>query len=183
MSEALSTTEKELGGLNVIFNNAGIAGSDQGWDRTIAVNLTGVYHGLFYGAPYLAARGGGAIINTASVAGLVGLTGPASTEELQPGAGSYVAAKHGVAGLTKQYAVTFGAQGVRVNAVAPATTRTPRVMHMLEGNAGIASVTGRQMLGIVEPEEIALMALYLASDEARRTTGQIFPVDSGVTIS
>ncbi|MCA9853856.1 MAG: SDR family NAD(P)-dependent oxidoreductase, partial [Dehalococcoidia bacterium] len=92
--------------LNIIYNNAGVGGGF-GWDRTIAVNLSGVYYGLLHGAPFLAERGGGAIINTASVAGLVGLVGVQPIELGQPlpeGAGAYVAAKHGVSGLTKQFA-------------------------------------------------------------------------------
>ncbi|MCZ6888642.1 MAG: SDR family NAD(P)-dependent oxidoreductase, partial [Gammaproteobacteria bacterium] len=72
---SLQTTADALGGLDIIFNNAGVGGAGHGWDGTIAVNLSGVYYGLFHGAPYLADRGGGVIINTASVAGLVGLTG------------------------------------------------------------------------------------------------------------
>ncbi|MGI9328378.1 MAG: SDR family NAD(P)-dependent oxidoreductase, partial [Pseudomonadales bacterium] len=101
---SLNITVAQLGGLDVIFNNAGVGGAGIGWDQTIAVNLSGVYYGLFHGAPFLAAQGGGVIINTASVAGLVGLTGPTVTDELDEGVGAYVAAKHGVAGLTKQYA-------------------------------------------------------------------------------
>ena len=121
---ALTGTVEALGGLDIVFNNAGIGGS-QGWDTTIAVNLSGVYYGLFHGATFLAGRGGGVVISTASIAGLVGLSGPerGNNEPLAPGAGAYVAAKHGVSGLTRQYAVTFGRQGVRVNAVAPGLHR------------------------------------------------------------
>ena len=173
---------ESFGGLDVLYNNAGgstlydgpvtEAPVEEFW-RAISLDLFGTFLCSKFGIPHLVASGGGSIINTASNVALMGF----------PGRDCYTAAKGGVAAITRSMAVEYAARGVRVNAVAPATTRTARVMRMLENNAGIASVTGRQMLGIVEPEEIAYMALYLASDESRRTTGQILPVDSGVTIS
>jgi NAD(P)-dependent dehydrogenase (short-subunit alcohol dehydrogenase family) len=179
---ALDETVSELGGLDVIFNNAGIGGAGYSWDQTVAVNLTGVYNGLFHGAPYLAARGGGAIINTASVAGLVGLTGPAPADELQPGAGAYVAAKHGVVGLTKQYAVTFGAQGVRVNAIAPGYIVTPMTEPSRDIEGGVAYLESLHPMGRMgQPEEVAAAAAFLASDDASFITGVVLPVDGGYT--
>jgi NAD(P)-dependent dehydrogenase (short-subunit alcohol dehydrogenase family) len=179
---ALETTAKELGGLNVIFNNAGVGGGYT-WDQTIAVNLSGVYYGLFHGAPFLAERGGGAIINTASVAGLVGLVGAQPpTPELQPGAGAYVAAKHGVSGLTKQFAVTFGPRGVRVNAIAPGYIYTPMTAQIREMEGAerfLASLHPMARLG--QPEEIAAAAAFLASDDASFITGVVLPVDGGYT--
>ena len=114
VKEVLAVTTTMFNGLDrldILFNNAGVGGGED-WERTIAVNLSGVHYGLFHGAPFLAERGGGSIVSTASVAGLVGLTGmtPLGNEPLPPGAGAYVAAKHGVAGLTRQYAITFGPQ-------------------------------------------------------------------------
>ena len=179
---ALTTTAGELGGLDVIFNNAGIGGVAFGWDKTIAVNLSGVYYGLFHGAQFLADNGGGAIINTASVAGLVGLTGPAPAEELPEGAGAYVAAKHGVAGLTKQYAVTFGPRGVRVNAIAPGYIVTPMTEPAREIDGGVAYLESLHPIGrLGQPEEIAAAAAFLASDDASFITGVILPVDGGYT--
>lgn len=179
---ALDTTAKEFGGLHVIFNNAGIGGAAFGWDQTIAVNLSGVYYGLFHGAPFLAEQGGGAIINTASVAGLVGLTGLATTDELPAGAGAYVAAKHGVAGLTKQYAVTFGPRGVRVNAIAPGYIVTPMTEPVREIDGGVAYLESLHPIGrLGKPEEIAAAAAFLASDEASFITGIVLPVDGGYT--
>ncbi len=179
---SLATTEKELGALHVIFNNAGIGGGGFGWDQTIAVNLTGVYYGLFYGAPFLAARGGGAIINTASVAGLVGLTGLATMDELPAGAGAYVAAKHGVVGLTKQYAVTFGPRNVRVNAIAPGYIVTPMTEPAREIEGAIAHLESLHPMGRLGlPEEIAAAAEFLASDDASFITGVVLPVDGGYT--
>ncbi len=181
---ALQTTVDELGGLDVIFNNAGIGGAGNGWDKTIAINLSGVYHGLFHGAPFLAAHGCGSIINTASIAGLVGLTGnpPAEQADLQPGAGAYVAAKHGVAGLTKQYAVTFGMHGVRVNAIAPGYIETPMTVLVREDEDVQRYIESLHPMGrLGQPEEIAAAAVFLASDEASFITGVVLPVDGGYT--
>jgi NAD(P)-dependent dehydrogenase (short-subunit alcohol dehydrogenase family) len=179
---ALDGTVSELGGLDIIFNNAGIGGGGYGWDQTIAVNLTGVYYGLFHGAPFLAARGGGVIINTASVAGLVGLTGPVRMDALQPGAGAYVAAKHGVVGLTRQYAVTFGTRGVRVNAIAPGYIVTPMTEPSREVEGGVEYLESLHPMGrIGQPEEVAAAAAFLASDDASFITGVVLPVDGGYT--
>jgi NAD(P)-dependent dehydrogenase (short-subunit alcohol dehydrogenase family) len=178
---SLAQTVTELGGLDVIFNNAGIGGGG-GWDQTIAVNLTGVYNGLFHGAPFLAGRGGGAIINTASVAGLVGLTGLTVADELPAGAGAYVAAKHGVAGLTKQYAVTFGPRNVRVNAIAPGYIVTPMTESVRGIDGGVSYLESLHPIGRLGlPEEIAAAAVFLASDDASFITGVVLPVDGGYT--
>ncbi len=182
---ALARTVDELGGLDAIMNNAGVGGGF-GWDRTVAVNLSGVYYGLLHGAELLAQRGGGAIVNTASVAGLVGLVGAqaaaAAEAPLAPGAGAYVAAKHGVVGLTRQFALHFARRGVRVNAICPGYIDTPMI-------AGITGVdAGRQFLESLHPmgrlgraEEIAAAAAFLASDDASFITGVALPVDGGYT--
>ncbi len=181
---ALDRTVNELGGLDILFNNAGIGGAEYDWDRTIAVNLTGVYHGLFHGAPFLAARGGGTIINTASVAGLVGLAGPSMVDPMEMGAGvgAYVASKHGVSGLTRQYAISFARHGVRVNAIAPGYIETPMTAmarEVEEVGQGIADMHPMGRFG--QPEEIAAAAAFLASDDASFITGIVLPVDGGYT--
>jgi NAD(P)-dependent dehydrogenase (short-subunit alcohol dehydrogenase family) len=182
VAAALTTTVTELGGLDIIFNNAGVGGAGFGWDTTIAVNLTGVYHGLFHGAPFLADLGGGVIINTASVAGLVGLTGVSQTEDLPVGAGAYVAAKHGVVGLTKQYAVTFGPRGVRVNAIAPGYIETPMTAPARDIEGAVTYLESLHPMGrLGQPEEIAAAAAFLASDDASFITGVVLPVDGGYT--
>lgn len=185
---ALESTASEFGGLQVMFNNAGVGGGDLTWDTVISVNLKGVADALFHGAPFIADQGGGAIINTSSIAGLVGLVGAPPAEEdqvnleLQPGAGAYVASKHGVAGLTKQYAIAFGAMGVRVNAISPGYIETPMTAEMRETTEGEEFLVSLHPMGrLGQPEEIAAAAAFLASDEASFVNGIIMPVDGGYT--
>jgi len=185
---ALESTTSEFGSLQVMFNNAGVGGGELDWDTVISVNLKGVADALFHGAPFLADQGGGAIINTSSVAGLVGLVGAPPTEEdevnleLQPGAGAYVASKHGVAGLTKQYAIAFGAMGVRVNAISPGYIETPMTADMRETPEGEEFLVSLHPMGrLGQPEEIAAVAAFLASDEASFVNGIVMPVDGGYT--
>ena len=182
VQDALAQTISVLGGLDVLMNNAGIGGRYT-WDQTIAVNLTGVYYGTFHGAALLAERGGGSIINTASIAGLAGLlSGQLQDEPMQEGAGAYVAAKHGVVGLTRQFAVTYGARGVRVNAVCPGYIHTPMTEQIREIEGAeeyIASLHPMGRLG--EPQEIAAAAAFLASDDASFVNGVALPVDGGYT--
>ena len=185
---ALTATVDQLGGLDILFNNAGIGGGGD-WDRTIAVNLSGVYYGLFHGAPFLAERGGGTIISTASIAGLVGLTGvadsdaiPPANEPLAPGAGAYVAAKHGVSGLTRQFAISFGRRNVRVNAVAPGYIETAMTAGLRENAEGQRFLESLHPLGrLGQPEEVAAAVTFLASEDASFISGIVLPVDGGYT--
>ena len=178
---ALEKTAKDLGRLDVLMNNAGI-GSGFSWDRIQQVNLSGVYYGLIHACPMMAAQGGGAIVNTASIAGLHGLVRQASFADDMPileGAASYVAAKHGVVGLTKQFAVAFGQKGVRVNAVCPGYIVTPMTEKSRagDGKAFLESIHPMGRLG--QPEEVAAVAAFLASDAASFVTGVAMPVDGG----
>ena len=95
----------------------------------------------------------------------------------------YTAAKGGVAALTRSMAVEFAPQRVRVNAIAPSATMTERVRKLVAGNAALTRLADAYLLGLIEPGDIANMALFLAFDESRMVTGQVYPVDSGVTIS
>jgi NAD(P)-dependent dehydrogenase (short-subunit alcohol dehydrogenase family) len=183
---ALEQTVKEFGGLHVVFNNAGIGGRLLGWDAVIDVNLSGVYYGTFHGCAMMAAGGGGSIINTASVAGLNGLVGYVPPEmegqPVLPGAGAYVAAKHGVIGLTRQFAVTYGKRGVRVNAIAPGYIHTPMTAMVRESPESEQFLTNLHPIGrLGQPEEIASAAAFLASDDASFITGVVLPVDGGYT--
>jgi NAD(P)-dependent dehydrogenase (short-subunit alcohol dehydrogenase family) len=183
---ALEKTVKEFGGLHIVFNNAGIGGRLLGWDAVIDVNLSGVYYGTFHGCAMMAASGGGSVINTASVAGLNGLVGYVTPEmegsPVLPGAGAYVAAKHGVIGLTRQFAVTYGKRGVRVNAIAPGYIHTPMTAMVRELPEAEQFLTDLHPIGrLGQPEEIASAAAFLASDDASFITGVVLPVDGGYT--
>lgn len=183
VENALDATIDALGSLDILYLNAGVGGG-VGWDQTVAVNLSGVYYGLFHGAQKMAERGGGSIISTASVAGLVGLVGRTTgqNEPPTPGAGAYVAAKHGVSGLTKQYAVSFGNRGVRVNAVAPGYIVTPMTANIREQEDGVPFLENLHPLGrLGQPEEIAAAVAFLASDDASFVNGVVLPVDGGYT--
>ncbi len=185
VSRALDATAEALGGFDILFNNAGVAAGNE-FDQTLAVNVKGVYYGLAHGARRLAETGGGAIVSTASIAGLRGLALPAG--EMPPGeigeepAVAYITSKHAVVGLTRQFAVLFAAQRVRVNAVAPGYVDTP--MTALIGEVPTLKQGFEQLhpMGrFGRPEEIAQAALFLASDRASFVTGAILPVDGGYT--
>lgn len=179
---AILAAVDRFGQLNILHNNAGgstaadgpvtDAPIDEFW-RAINLDLYGTFLGCRFGIPHLIAAGGGSVINMASNVALMGLAARTC----------YTAAKGGVAAITRSMAVDYAAHKVRVNAIAPATTRTPRVEKLLSNNPHVQNLTARQLFGICEPEDIAHMALYLASDESRVTTGQIMSVDGGVTIS
>jgi NAD(P)-dependent dehydrogenase (short-subunit alcohol dehydrogenase family) len=168
------------GQLNVAFNNAGVGGSgfpiadeeEIAWNRVIDVNLKGVFLSMKYEIPALLAAGGGAIVNTASVAGLVG----------ERGIGAYSASKHGVVGLTRTAALDYIDQGIRINAVCPGATRTRMLANWFQDPKVEAFVLSRHPIGRVgEPEEIARAVLFLASDDASFIVGHALAVDGGLT--
>lgn len=183
---ALISTERELGGLHVLFNNAGIGGTTTSWDDVIRINQQGVYNGLYYGCRMLAERGGGAVVNTASIAGLVALitpmTGDPKAPEMEYGSGAYQASKAAVIELTRQFAVAYATRGVRVNAVAPGYIVTPMTAMLREAPSWekyLISLHPMNRLG--QPDEIAAAAAFLASDDASFVTGITLPVDGGYT--
>jgi NAD(P)-dependent dehydrogenase (short-subunit alcohol dehydrogenase family) len=169
------------GRLDCAFNNAGIAGwqvdavgkktaewSEEAFDRMIAVNLKGVWLCMRYELPQMQTQGGGAIVNTASIAGLAGL----------PTSSAYVAAKHGVVGLTKTASIEYAEANIRVNAVCPGYIRTPMTEPgmRLRGEAILAQ-TPFKRLG--NPEEIAEMVVWLCSERASFVSGVAYNVDGG----
>lgn len=174
------TTVDTYGRLDVAFNNAGILPptgplleqSEEDWDRTIAVDLKGVFLSLKHEIAHMAAAGGGAIINTASIAGVIA----------DPGMAPYVAAKHGVVGLTKAAALDYASAGIRVNALAPGLVETPMTRGWLDDpEMREVVIAGSQLGRPARPEEIAGMVLYLASPLASFATGGVYVVDGGQT--
>ncbi len=178
---AIGQASAHFGGLHVLHNNAGgSTAADNSaveapvaefW-RVIRLDLFGTFLGCRFGIPAIMRSGGGAVINMASNLALMGIAGR----------DCYTAAKGGVAALTRSLAVEF-APTVRVNALAPSATMTDRVRRLAAGNAAIERLANSHLLGLIAPEDVADAAVFLASDQARRITGQVLPVDSGVTIS
>jgi NAD(P)-dependent dehydrogenase (short-subunit alcohol dehydrogenase family) len=179
-----STIEQAVqhyGGLHILHNNAGgstlrdsdvtDAPLDEFW-RVIKLDLFGTFLGCRFGIPAIIASGGGSVINMSSNVALMGV----------PGRDCYTAAKGAVSAITRSMAVEF-APKVRVNAIAPSATMTDRVKKLVAGNPALDKLANSHLLGLIEPEDIAWMALFLASDESSKVTGHIYPVDSGVIIS
>lgn len=177
-------TVKRLGKLNVLYNNAGIEGEAnltarftlEGWEKVIGINLRGVWLGMKYAIPHMINAGGGSIINTSSTAGLSGVKGGCA----------YAASKHGVIGLTKTAALEYGRRNIRVNAICPGPIATPlleriaafqKKKEVTVDTMGANTPVGRPGA----PDEIAKVALFLASDEASYANGGVFPIDGGQT--
>ena len=169
---AIQAAVDAFGRLDIMVNNAGVGRSD--WDTTLAINLSGVYYGCKHAAETMAAQGGGSIINLASVLGLVGV----GSSEVDP----YVAAKHGVVGLTRNFAITYAARGVRVNCLNPGCIETPMTREISENAAMRPHIERQTPMGRWgKPEEVAKAALFLASDDASFVTGAPLIVDGGWT--
>jgi NAD(P)-dependent dehydrogenase (short-subunit alcohol dehydrogenase family) len=168
---------RDFGALHVAVNNAGVAGRSaptgeypiDDWDRVIAINLAGVFYGMRYQIPAMLDSKGGAIVNVASILGQVGFANSPA----------YVAAKHGVVGLTRSAAIEYAARGVRVNAVGPAFIHTPLIEKNMTPEGRAALVAKHPIGRLGEPEEVAELVLWLASDKASFVTGSYHAVDGG----
>ena len=169
-----------FGGVDVLYNNAGgsstkdgpvtTAPLDEFW-HTINVDLYGTYLCCRFALPHMIAAKSGVVINTGSMVALIG----------RKNAHAYTASKGGVTALTRALAAEYGEHNIRVNAVAPGVTRSERVEERLSAGRIQQYVLDRHILGLPEPIDVARTALYLASDLSSRVTGQIVPVDSGMT--
>jgi NAD(P)-dependent dehydrogenase (short-subunit alcohol dehydrogenase family) len=180
MTELVRDTVSRFGGMHMAFNNAGVLppptpfhevlASDL--DKTINVDLKGVFYAMQAEIRHFLNSGGGAIVNTASVAGIVA----------DPAMSPYVAAKHAVVGLTKAVAIEYAQQGIRVNAIGPGFVATPMTQAWLESEEFKAAFFAQNISGrAAQPEEIAGTVLHLCSDAASFINGALFVIDGGQT--
>jgi 2-keto-3-deoxy-L-fuconate dehydrogenase len=177
-------TTAKYGRLDVFYANAGVVPGGTvlecevaDWDRTMAINARSVMLACKYAVPAMKASGGGSIVCTSSVAGLVGVKNRAA----------YSASKMAVVGLVKSVAIDFVAEGIRINAICPGTVDTPsleaRLRAMGDYESARAQFIARQPMGrLGQADEIAALALYLACDESRYMTGTIIPIDGGLSL-
>lgn len=177
-SEALvAAAVKAYGALHVAVNNAGIGGPlgpageypIDGWQKVININLSGVFYGVRYQVSAMLAAGGGSIVNIASILGKVGTKGSVA----------YVAAKHGVIGLTETAALEYADKNIRINSVGPGYITTPMLTKILDAAAMHALESLHPMGRLGTAEEVAELVLWLASDKASFVTGSYYNVDGG----
>ena len=181
VQELISRAVSTYGRLDCAYNNAGIEGymsgrlheyPEEAWDRLVDINIKGVWLCLKYEIPQMLEQGGGAIVNTASVAGLVG------SRLLS----AYVASKHAVVGLTKAAALEYAQDGIRVNAVCPGIIDTPMMDRLIAGRETDEDMHTRQPIGrLGTPDEVAETVAWLCSDAASLVTGIAMAVDGGLT--
>jgi len=180
---AMAATTEPWGGIDILCNNAAVQlhGRDARaheldedvWDRTYAINAKGVWLCSRAAIPYMLRRGGGSIVNIASPTGLVGCA---------PGYTAYSSSKAVVFGLTRVMAADYGADNIRVNAVVPGTTETPLIADLLADPGARVALTAKALLRrLGTPDDVAGLALFLASDDARYCTGGFYMVDGGLT--
>jgi len=182
VQRAIQAAVTHYGRIDVIFNNAGIEGEQtalhemtvDNWQRVTSVNGDGVFYVLKHGIEAMLETGGGSVINTSSTAGLT------AQDNISP----YTFTKAGIVGLTRSAAVEYAARGIRVNAIAPTVVMTPLVRRFIENATDPVEMRQRMesfnpIPGIVEPEDVAALVAFLASDDARWITGVTIPIDGG----
>lgn len=171
-------TVKAFGKLNIAVNNAGIGGPSvptgeyplDGWQKVIDINLSGVFYGMRYQLPEMVKAGSGSVVNIASILGQAGFENSVA----------YVASKHGVVGLTKTAGIDYAKKNVRVNAIGPGFIYTGLVNEQTMGKEGISFLEQKHPIGrLGKAQEVAELALFLASDKASFITASYYPVDGG----
>ena len=182
VEEAVKQTVAAFGGLDILYNNVGGSTMQDGtvltapfeeFRRKIDVDLFGTWLGCRYAIPEMIKRGGGSIINASSINALRG----------RPGRAAYTAAKGAITALTRSMAMDFAVHQIRVNAIAPGSTITERILQRRPGGQLSPEMAQRHILGALDPIDVAYAVLYFASDESRKTTGQVLAVDSGFTMT
>ncbi len=180
VDDLITAAVKTYGGLHFAFNNAGVLPAaalladvdEAAFDHVMAVDVKGVFLAMKYEIQHMLTAGGGAIVNNASIAGMIA----------EAGMSSYVAAKHAVIGLSKAAAVEYAAQGIRINALAPGVVETAMTSHWFADDHMRTYLMGNTPMGrAAKPEELAGMVVFLCSESAAFATGQVFVVDGGYT--
>ncbi len=174
--QLVEKTVEHYGKLDVACNNAGVGGeqnaiadmSIEGWDNVIDINLNSVFYCMKYEILEMLKSGGGTMVNMASILGNVGF----------PSAAGYVAAKHGLLGLTKNAALEYSAQGIRTNAIGPAFIETP-LLSEIDGQTKTFLIQQHPIGRMGKPEEVAELVLWLSSNKSSFVTGSYYPIDGG----
>jgi len=178
VERSIEATTREFGRLDILFNNAGgstpqdgrvtEAPAEEFW-RAVRLDLFGTWNCCRFGIPKLIGSGGGSVINMASMVAVA----PTS------GRDAYTSAKGGVVALTRSMAREYAEHRIRVNAIAPAAVRTERIAHLVQTVPGARAIVERQLLGLIEPAEVAWAAVFLGADESRTLTGQVIAIHGG----